>query len=269
MADKKKSENTTELVRKDEVEMEQWEKDLLADAQKAQKQEAGVGFGNFFSTQGGVLKLNDAPIPGNEIAVCVLDSVVAKAFYAQKFKPGVFATPSCYAFSRDENLVPHEAVKEPCSESCLTCPNNVRGTADGGERAGKACADRRRLAVIPVGTMSRGVFQPATDSETLQHAEIAFLSVPPTSLKAWAGYVKGVAASVSRPPYAVFTSIKLAPDAKDQFHFEFVMLAKAPNELIPLLRARHAEAEATIIFPYPTMEGTPEVPAGKPAKRKF
>jgi hypothetical protein len=204
------------------------------------------------------------------MAVVVLDSVTVKTFFAKKFKPGSADAPVCYAFSRDENLKPHEAVKEPCSDSCLICPNNVFGTADGGERAGKACADRRRLAVIPAGTMNNGVFQPTMDPSALKKAELAFFTVPPTSLKAWAGYVKGVAASVQRPPFAVITSIKLTPDPKNQFRIDFTMLDCASKDAIPVLRERHHEAEAKIIFPFPTItEAKPEAPTGKPGRNKF
>jgi len=258
-----KTEPTTALVRKAPEDMEAWERDLWEDAQKASTQEAGVGGGNFISTQGGVLKFNDNVIPGNEIAVAVLDSVTVKTFFPGKFSPGKSDAPSCYAFSRDEDLKPHEAVKNPCADTCLECPNNVFGTADGGERAGKACADRRRLAVISVGTMLNGVFHPTTDAEALAKAEIAFFTVPPTSLKAWAGYVKGLKASIQRPPYAVYTLIKLKPDAVKQFSVEFSLLAPAAQSAISVLKARHAEAEDKIIFPFPTKteEKAPSAPA--------
>ena len=263
---------STALVRKAPADMEPWEAELYADAQKATEQEAGVGGGNFISTQGGVLKVNDQIVPGNEIAVCVLDSVTVKTFFAKKFKPGQSDAPACYAFSRDENLAPHEAVTKPCATTCLECPNNAFGTADGGERAGKACADRRRLAVIPVGTMVGGTFHPTTQVEALKKAEMSFFTCPPTALKAWAGYVKGLKASVQRPPYAVFTSIKLVPHPTNQFAVEFTMLAPATKDQVPVLVERHREAEEKIIFPFPSATpaaGEAAAPAGKQPRNKF
>jgi hypothetical protein len=264
--------SSTALVRKAPEEMEAWEAAMFADAEKAVGQEAGVGGGNFFSIRAGQLSINGNPIPGNEIAVAVLDSVTLKTFYAEKFDPDSMGAPVCYAFGRDDNIAPHEAVKTPCSDKCFDCANNEFGTADGGNRKGKACADRRRLAVITAGTMVNGTFHPTTNSEDLRKAEIAFFTVPPTSIKEWANYCKGLKASIQRPPYAVFTLIKVTPDAKKQVAVSFTLLAPAPKDAVMVLSDRHREAEEKIIFPFPSPaaeEKKPAAPAGKQPRNKF
>jgi hypothetical protein len=261
----------TALVPKAPDAMEPWEKELFDDAQKATEQEAGVGGGNFFSIMAGILSYNGNQIPGNGISVVVLDSVLLKTFYADKFDPDAMGAPACYAFGRDPtNIAPHKDVKKPCAENCHECPNNAFGTADGGKRKGKACADRRRLAVIAAGTMENGVFQPATEPDILKKAEIAFFTVPPTSLGDFANYVRGLKASLQRPPYAVYTHIQVRSDPKKQVAVDFTMLAPADREAVPVLSARHREAEEKIIFPFPSAEAKEAAPpAGKAPKKKF
>lgn len=269
-----KAEDTTALVRKAPEDMEAWEKELFDDAQRATEQEAGVGGGSFFSIRAGVLSLNGNQIPNNEIAVAILDSVLLKTFYAEKFDPDTMAAPTCYAFSRDpSDVAPFKDVAKPCAAKCSECPNNVFGTADGGKRRGKACADRRRLAVIAAGTMVGGTFHPTTDAKALEKAEIAFFTVPPTSLNDFANYVRGLKANYQRPPYAVFTLIKVKPDPKKQVAVEFTMLAAAAKDAVPVLSARHHEAEEKIIFPFPSAASQdaerPAAVAGKAPRNKF
>ena len=81
------------------------EADKYADAEKVA--------GTFISLQGGVLKLDDSPLPGNQICVVVLDAIRENTFYATRFDPDVMEPPKCYAFGySDKEMTPHESMDE-------------------------------------------------------------------------------------------------------------------------------------------------------------
>lgn len=246
-----------------------WEEEMAKEAAIAAKMEENVGGGNFFSTKGGVLTYNDAPFPNNEMAVVILDSVLENVFYEGDYNPDSPASPLCYAFGRDEaTLAPHSKVIELHTEqapSCAECPMNVFGSADKGR--GKACKNGRRLGLISAGTFDKnGRFEMIEDPEHFEKAAAAFYKLSVTSVKGYAAYVKQLAAVLKRPPYGVFTKIKVVPDPKNQFVTTFEALGAIPNELLPAIKARHDEIAATIDFPYSTIDPD-AAPAAKPAKK--
>ena len=88
-----------------------WEEQLARDAEVAVAMEANTGGGQFFSVKGGVLAFNDAPLPGNQMAVVILDSILENVFYEGEYDPSTPMAPTCFAFSRDElTMGPHQTV---------------------------------------------------------------------------------------------------------------------------------------------------------------
>src|SRR5690606_31878069 len=79
-----------------------YDEELAKLAEEAASQEANTGGGQFFSTRGGVLSLNGAPIPNNEMAVIILDGILVNTYYQGGFDPDSPSSPICYAFGRDE-----------------------------------------------------------------------------------------------------------------------------------------------------------------------
>lgn len=222
--------------------------------------------GSFISTKGGLLTFGDEAMPGNQICCVVLDYVQERTFYAEKYNPDREAAlpPICYAFKRnddDEEMAPHPSMQadlsyfKPQNDICKTCPNNVFGTADTGR--GKACSERRRLALLPAGyyTPRRGSrdfdLHFIEDPAHYESADIAYLKLPVTSVKEWAKYVTQLASSLRLPPVAVVTRIYIEPDVKHQFHIKFEMVEKLPNTMYDIIVQRHEEAKAGIIFGYP------------------
>ena len=132
-----------------------WEEELAKQAEVAAGMEANVGGGQFFSMQGGQLKFNDNPVPGNQMAVIILDHILENVFYDGDFDPNNPQPPTCFAFGRsDDDMAPHETVVaegQAQNETCNGCPFNQWGSADKGR--GKACRNTRRLAMIPAGTL--------------------------------------------------------------------------------------------------------------------
>lgn len=233
------------------------------------EQEKLVG-GTFVSTRGGQLTVGEEVMPGNQMAVIVLDVVNENTFYDSKFDPDQKQPPLCYAFGRDVNeMAPHESMQVdpeyfvPQSNDCLSCPHNAWGSADQGR--GKACQNRRRLALIPAG-----FYQPRrgsrdmdlelfSDPKHFETADIAYLKLPVTSVTPWAKYVNQVAANFTRPPHGVVTRIALEPHAKYQYVTTFDMIEEVPDEIAMQVMARHDQAMRQVIQGY-------QVPSEQPQK---
>jgi hypothetical protein len=251
------------MARKKTTAMAQWDRELAELANEAADQEAGTGGGSFFSLRGGQLTFDGAPVPGNEMAVVVLDSVMENVYFEGDFDPDNPAGPKCYAYAREESaLKPHEAVKSPQSEQCSDCPHNQWGTADRGR--GKACKNRRRLGVLSGGTITRGDVELEEDPDHFARAELGILPLPPTSLNSWGAYVKSLAVT-KRPPLAVYTRVSVVADPKTQFKVQFELIQTVPNEIVAVLLKRNKELRETngLDFPYPERE---EVSAPAPKK---
>lgn len=241
-------------------ELVNYEQRMLADAAAYAEQEP-LGSGTFISTRGGVLTFGEEQLPGNQLCAVVLDAVWENTYYRERWSEDNPQAPTCYAFGRnDGEMAPHPSMQAdpeyftPESAQCNGCAHNVWGSADQGR--GKACQNRRRLALLPAG-----IFKPKrgsrdfdlelfTDPRHFQQADIAMLKLPTTSTKEWAKYVQGVAANTNRPPYGVITHIFLEPHPKHQFHVKFEQLDTLPDDLAQVIIARHEEAKANIITPY-------------------
>jgi len=226
--------------------------------------------GTFFSTKGGVLSFNDEALPGNQMVVVILDVVRERTFYTEKYVAGAENNlpPICYAFARTQEeidtMAPHPSMQAgpdyfvPQNETCKGCPNDEWGSSDTGR--GKACGERRRIALLPAGYYlpkkgSRDfyleLFNGPEHVEHYQTADIAYLKLPVMSVKDYARYTVHLSSTHSRPPFAVISRVYLEPDPKSQFRVKFEVLDLVPPELFETIYARHEEAKSSIIFGYP------------------
>lgn len=230
-----------------------WDEALAARAQMAKKAEESVSTGSFISLKSGVMSYNGNPVPGNKLDVVVVDAILENHYFEGAYDPNTPQSPVCYAFGRDEDdMAPHEKVEEPFSDKCKGCPNNEWGSADTGR--GKACKNVRRLAIIPADALDDG-------AQGIEDAAIAYLKVPVTSVKSWAGYVNQLAAT-NKPPLAFVTEISVTPDAGSQFKVNFKAKESIEDgELIGALLAKADVVEQTIAFPYQPVEEAPAKPA--------
>jgi hypothetical protein len=247
-------------------------------AMAAQYAGAERATGTFLSTKGGILTFQNDPLPGNQMAVVILEVVRERTFYNQKYDGTSEHNnpPVCYAFSRmdesEDEMGPHPTMQadlsyfQPQNDICQTCPNNAWGSADTGR--GKACGERRRVAVLPAGMYSqkRGSrdfeLEIITDPDHYRTADIAYLKLPVMSVKNWARYVTTIATANRRPPQGVITRVYLEPDPKSQFQAKFELLEMLPPELYPVIMARAEEAAGNIIFGYqPPSAEAEEAPA--------
>ena len=248
-----------------------WNEELAKQAVVAAGMEAGAGGGQFFSLKAGQLSFGGAPFPNNEMACVILDGVMEHVFYEGKFVEGAPASPKCFAFGRSlDEMAPHKVCLEAGSaesDACAGCPRNEWGSADVGK--GKACRNTRRLALIPAGSFdNQGRLQLIDDPEHYKAAELAYMRLPVTSVKGYAGFVNQLAAALKRPPHGVVTRIKCVPDTATQFKVTFMPIQALPDSVMGVVMERHKEASDAIMFPYAAYDATPtKAPAGRAPAR--
>jgi hypothetical protein len=230
---------------------ENWMEEMKKEAKDTAAKE--VLFGSRISFKGGDIAIAGEKVAGNKLPVIIVDFACEKAFYGTKFDPQNTKPPICYAMGRDEkDLKPHPQAPEPQAATCAECPHNKFGSADVGK--GKACKDGRRLLCMAGNVGLDGV----------QRAEILPALIPPTSLKGWALYLKGLG-EIGRPPFAVLTEIS-TKKVETYFHVTFELLGNVPNDLAYLAKQRQAGVEEMLFAPYPSM--TEDKPAkALPAKK--
>lgn len=257
------------MARKGSTSLAKYDEMLAQQALEVTEQEASAIQGAFFSIRGGTLQFNGAPIANNQMAVIICDSVMENVLYEGKFDPDNPSGPACYAFGRSERqMAPHEDVKEPVAEACGICENNEWGSRGDGSR-GKACKNRRRLALISAGAVDAGGnFTPLEDPEDLRTSPFGFLPLPVTSVKAWGQYVHTLANVMKRPPHGVITLVRVEPDQKTMVRVVFEPIGPVDKKLLPIVMDRHEEAKKAIIFGYPEREEQEAKPKGRRTSKK-
>ena len=110
----------------------------------------GGGVGKRISIEGGVWRLI---VGGQEVAVNedrAMNVIILRAaphnsrtFYEGKYVKGTKSVPSCWS---NDGTTPDASVKNPQSDKCATCPQNIKGSGDRAES--RACRYSRKLAVL-------------------------------------------------------------------------------------------------------------------------
>lgn len=87
----------------------------------------------------------------------------SRKFYAGAYDKDAKATlPDCWSNLGDK---PEAGSRNPQSDSCLSCPQNIKGSGTNGK--GKACRYERRIAVLVAGDPSGDVYQIAIPAASL------------------------------------------------------------------------------------------------------
>lgn len=226
-----------------------WQEQMKADAKSMLEAErpslATMSF------KSGVMAVGENPVPGNEITCVIVAAVAENCWYKERYNPDVKSIPACYAIGegKAENLVPHAEAKEKQAEDCKSCEKFEWGSDPNGGR-GKACKERRRLALIPADGTS----------------EMIVASIPPTSLKGWGNFVLEVASTTGRPVYGVIANIKVVPDPKNQFAVKFSIVEPLSEAGLEAAMGKRALALEHLTQPYPELDEEDTKPA---KKRKF
>lgn len=146
--------------------------------------------------------------PFVKVVILKANANISKVFYDGQYVEGSDSAPDCYS---NDGVAPAADAANPQCASCAACPKNVWGSkiSPSGSKI-KACADVRRVAILPEGDMD---YSPI------------LLRVPGASLSDLANY--GKALKQRGIPYAaVVTKLSFDPDAafpKIMFQFERVL----------------------------------------------
>lgn len=139
--------------------------------------------------------LPDKTVLGDTMECVILDFVNRNEFYKGRWDPKNPAPPDCVAAAKKiEDLAPFKDSPDMQADSCDECMMNQFGS----NGDAKACKNTFYLAVRPL------------DSEDDM---IMTLSVPPTSLKNFKGFVQKVAKLYNLPPIGVVTRIGFNQDS--------------------------------------------------------
>ena len=135
-------------------------------------------------------------------------SVLSKKYYAGGYVDGSDAKPDCFS---NNGISPDASVPNKINPTCGNCPMNVRGSkiSDNGN-AVKACADSKRMAIVPLG-----------DIDNESKGGPMLLNIPADSLQDTAKYGHDMS-QVGFPYYAVGTRISFDPE---KAHPKFVYRA--------------------------------------------
>lgn len=192
---------------------------------------------------------------GRSMISIIVDFVHAQAWYDVAFDPDAPVPPACHALSVDgEEMAPFKASPNKQSEFCDGCPQDAWGTADIGR--GKACAQQYKLAVLAAGP-----------GETLDNAELAILTLPPTSLKNFDNYVKHLKKKFSVPPHGVLTRFTFAEDEEWpvlEFEDDRVITAVVDFDSVG---GRRGEARELLMTP-PDFSGSADDKSKRKTKKK-
>ncbi len=226
-----------------------WQEEMAAAAKKQVAQEKPINSVATISTRGGVLSVDGDPVKGNALNLVVLGAVYENAYYPGRFDPDNPQAPVCYALASEdadtpeEDMAPHDEAEDPQADACANCEKNVMGSADTGR--GKACKNVRRLVVV-----AQDALQSAEDMKT---SEMRVLKIPVTSVRNWAGYVRGPLAELGRPYFGVVTTVSCTPDAKTQYKvlFEVAETIDFTPDLYAALKVKRADAAKLLSAPYP------------------
>lgn len=135
-----------------------------------------------------------------EVVLVKSAPVISKIFYQTGYVEGSNSPPDCWSTN---GVTPDAGASKKQSATCAGCPHNAWGSriTDAG-KAGKACADSKRLALVP-----------AADIDNEVSGGPMLLRIPAASLQDLTAYAAKLNA-VDYPYYAVVTRIAFDPDAE-------------------------------------------------------
>jgi hypothetical protein len=238
--------------------------EMFAELQAQAQEEAGretAGSGSSRIAAKGHRFIVDDTDLGESIQFIVLDYAFVNVFYDRPYDPGSENNaPACYAVSEDEaELAGAEDAPVPQHEDgpgspCATCWANQFESADTGR--GKACGNRRRL----IGILVSDIEEHGADGAPLRE-----MNLPPSSLKHWGRYVRGLARLQKLPPHGVITEFTCDPESDYQVPLPTFVEPIGPDILGDVL-SRRDEAHELAIAPLDVSNYEPPQPKGRAKK---
>lgn len=187
----------------------------------------------------------DGPRGSIEVVLVKAAGAIAKIFYKNGYQDGANAAPDCWS---SDGVKPDAGAQQKQSSTCANCPMNAWGSriTEAG-KPGKACADSRRMAVVPLNDLANELF-----------GGPMLLRVPAASLKDLKAY-GDLLDGYGYPYYAVATRISFDP--KEAFP-KMVFSAMRPltdEEAIAIKELRSDKRVATVVSEMAQeFKGTPQ-----------
>jgi hypothetical protein len=182
---------------------------------------------------------------------------ISKIYYADGYTEGSAEAPSCFSV---DGVRPSDRVENPVHSVCATCPKNQWGSriSDNGSK-GRACADSRRVAVVPEG-----------DLECEMFGGPMLLRVPGASLNELGSFGKAMKAK-GFPYNTIITRISFDPDTaypKLKFNAVRPLNADESAKLVTLLNDPDYRQKIDYVLAEPAEFKSVDVPAPAPAAPK-
>lgn len=203
------------------------------------------------SVRGGYMTLNGVAVPNSELDCVIIASTFENQYYdpTKPFDPDNLQNPICFSMSLDgEEMVPDAKSVSVQNADCTTCPQ-MAWKSDPIRKKGKACKEKRKLAILPAGQMK--------DTNAIKKSELAVLAIPVTSVKNWSNYVNSLSEEHQRPPFAMLTTVRSRPHPRYQLEVTFELKGFVGEEFLGAVMDRIVPAQKLMMTPY---EGQPEDP---------
>ena len=191
------------------------------------------------------------PTPNVQVIILKAQTELSRTYYERGYEEGNNAPPDCWS---SDGVRPDETVQFPINPVCATCPKDA--WSSGGTPAApkaKACSQRRRLVVTPVGD----------DLSNEAGGGPVLLSVPPGSLTNLVQY--GNQLSEARIRYqGVVTELSFSQDANIAFpkiEFAFVRPLDDDEVRFVLELREHEQVNRILNTKMQALELEPAAPA--------
>lgn len=185
-----------------------WQQKLAEVTEQGKAPKEKPATGDWISTKGNKFKLGNTVL-GTELDCVVVAWCFERSYYDTDYDPDNISSPACAALTyNEEECYPAEDAANKQCEDCNECWANEWESADKGK--GKACSDRRRLALVVAGKDDK--------------MELKGLSIAPTSLPSWREFLNEIETAGLDPMQAA-VNISFDDDSEYPQHplvFEFV-----------------------------------------------
>jgi len=104
-----------------------------------------------------VTDANGDPVSSYQAVIVKANKAITKQYYEKGFTEGDSEAPDCWSL---DGKSPAAQVESPVHSNCAACPMNAFGSRINPQTGakGKACADNRKLAVLPLGDLKNELF---------------------------------------------------------------------------------------------------------------
>ena len=211
------------------------------------------------SVRGGYMTLNGVAVPNSELDCVIIASVFENQYYdpTKPFDPDNLQNPICFAQSTTgEDMVHDPKSTQPQHDGpCNDC-KWMQWKSDPVRKKGKACKEKRKLALLPASQLKEG---------GIKKAELAVLSLAVTSTKNWSNYVNQLRDEHQRPPFAMLTTVRSRPHPRYQLEVSFELKGFVEDAYLNDIMGRIPAAQELMLTPY---EGTPDDPTKPTSNNK-